>query len=194
MKVILLKDVPNVGGTGSIQEVSPGYARNYLIPKGLAEMATPGRIKVAEQRIAAEQRKIRKAEEANQALADRIQGTRIIITARVGEQGRLYGSITAADIAERLSTELGQEIDRHNVLIEEPIRTVGDHEVAVHLVGRLRPTVSVVVAPEGEVPGAVDEGETTPASEAETSNEQAGPAAEVADELRQGPEETGDTA
>jgi large subunit ribosomal protein L9 len=146
MKVVLLQDVPNLGGTGTIQVVSDGYARNYLIPQGLAEMATPGRIKDAEQRQQAEQRRIEGEERALQSVADQIEGLQLSMTARVGSQGRLYGSITAQDIAEELSRRLGHEIDRRKVVLDEPIRTVGEHRVAVHLVGRLRPTVSVVVS------------------------------------------------
>ncbi|HET9014600.1 MAG TPA: 50S ribosomal protein L9 [Thermomicrobiaceae bacterium] len=183
MKVILLKDVDNVGEQGSIQTVSDGFARNFLIPQGMAAMATPGRIKEAEQRLQAEQRRVRKEEEASQAFADRLDGMRVNIVARVGEQGRLYGSITAQDIAEVLSGQAGQEIDRRKVLLTEPIRTVGEHRVTVHLVGRLRPAVTVVVTPEGGVPGAFGDVATTPASEGETSSAQSGPAAEVDDEL-----------
>ncbi|MDI3340207.1 MAG: 50S ribosomal protein L9 [Sphaerobacter sp.] len=152
MKVILLQDVPNLGSAGAIKNVSEGYARNYLIPKGLAEMATPGRVKEAEARLAAAARRLAREEQAQQALADKIEGTRIQMLARVGEQGRLYGSITAAEIAEVLTAKFGQEIDRRKIELEEPIRTVGEHQVTVHLVGRLRPTVTVVVVPEGGAP------------------------------------------
>ena len=184
MKVILLKDVVNVGELGSIQNVSDGFARNYLIPQGMAAMATPGRVKEAEQRLQAEQRRVRKEEEASQTFAERLDGTRINIVARVGEQGRLYGSITAQDIAETLTAKVGQEIDRRKVLLDEPIRTVGEHQVTVHLVGRLRPTVMVVVTSESGVPGGFGEVETSPASEAGASGAREGTAAEVDDELR----------
>lgn len=185
MKVILLQDVPNLGSAGAIKEVADGYARNFLIPKGLAEAATGGRVKEAQQRIAAEERRVAKEEEALRSLADRIDGMRLHIVARVGEQGRLYGSITAQDIAEELSQQLGQEIDRRKVLLEEPIRTVGEHQVTVHLVGRLRPTVTVVVTPAEGTPGAFGDVQTTPASESVVGPAQLGPAAEVEDEMRE---------
>src|SRR5919206_2670742 len=118
MKVVLLQDVPNVGSAGSIQSVSDGYARNYLIPRGLAEIATPGRIKDAEQRIQAEERRTERAEREQQLIADQIDGLGLPIEARVGGQGRLYGSITAQDVAEALSNKLGIEIDRRKVLLE----------------------------------------------------------------------------
>lgn len=150
MKVILVQDVPNVGESGSIQNVSDGFARNYLIPQGLAEMGTPGRIKQAEQRIQAQQRKIERQEEELQELSDRIDGMRVEIEARVGKQGRLYGSITAPEIATAVSTALGEEIDRRKVEIPDPIRSAGDHTVEIHLVGRLRPTVTVAVKPSAD--------------------------------------------
>lgn len=145
MKVILLQDVPNVGESGSIQNVSDGFARNYLIPQGLAEMGTPGRVKQAEQRINAQQKKIERQEEEMRDLAERIEGTRVEIEARVGRQGRLYGSITAPEIASAVSTALGEDIDRRKVELGDPIRTLGDHSVQIHLVGRLRPSVIVAV-------------------------------------------------
>lgn len=148
MKVILLRDVPNLGKAGTIQVVSEGFARNYLIPQRLAEPATPDRLAIAEARLAAQRRKMERAEQALQDLAQRLQGLRVVIPARVGESGRLYGSITGRDIAERLSQLVGQEIDRRAVELEEPIRSLGEHRVPVHLVGRLRPTVIVEVVPE----------------------------------------------
>ncbi len=184
MKVVLLQDVPKVGDAGSIQSVKDGFARNYLIPKGLASEATAGRIKNAEQRLRSMQRKVEREEEAQQSLSEKIDGMRIQVVARVGEQGRLYGSITAADVATKVSAELGEEIDRRKVLLSEPIRTIGEHQVAVHLVGKLRPTITVVVTPEEGVGGAFGDVETTPAEEGVASSAQSGPAAEVEDEMR----------
>lgn len=148
MKVILLRDVPNLGKAGTIQVVSEGFARNYLIPQRLAEPATPDRLAIAEARLAAQRRKMERAEQALRDLAQRLEGLRVVIPARVGESGRLYGSITGRDIAERLSQLVGQEIDRRAVELEEPIRSLGEHRVPVHLVGRLHPTVIVEVVPE----------------------------------------------
>jgi large subunit ribosomal protein L9 len=184
MKVVLVKDVQHLGEAGSIQTVKDGYARNFLIPQGFAMEATPGRIKEAEQRIQAAQRRIAKEEQAQQSLADRLEGTRLHIVARVGEQGRLYGSITASDVAERLSAELGEEIDRRKVLLDEPIRSIGEHHVTVHLVGRLRPTVTVVVTSEEGDAGAFGEVDTSPASEGVASSAESGTAAQVIDEMR----------
>ncbi|MCC6315300.1 MAG: 50S ribosomal protein L9 [Thermomicrobiales bacterium] len=150
MKVVLRQDVPKLGEAGTIQDVSNGYARNYLIPQGMAVVATPGEAKTAEHNLAVKARKLVRQEEQLQSLADRINGQRLEFTARSGEQGRLFGSITGADIAEKLSAAVGEEIDRRKVVLEEPLRTVGDHVVAVHLIGRLRPTVTVAVRGETE--------------------------------------------
>jgi large subunit ribosomal protein L9 len=149
MKVILIQDVPKLGSAGTIQDVANGYARNYLIPQGMATIATKGSIKQVEERQAAEAKRIAKQEEELRGLSERIQGTRIEIDARVGEQGRLYGSITSADIAERLSAAVGEEIDRRKIELDEPIRTVGEHEITVRLVGKLMPVITVAAEAAG---------------------------------------------
>jgi large subunit ribosomal protein L9 len=164
MKIILTQDVPKLGSSGTVQEVAPGYARNYLIPQGMAVIATKGSIKQVEERQAADARRIAKQEEELRGLSDRLQGMRVQIEARVGEQGRLFGSVTAADIAEKLAAQMGEEIDRRKIDLEEPIRTVGEHSVTIRLVGRLQPTVNVVVwDPENPHASVSDE----PASSAE---------------------------
>ena len=145
MKIILTQDVPKLGSSGTVQEVAPGYARNYLIPQGMAVSATKGSIKQVEERQAADARRVAKQEEELRGLSDRLQGMRVQIEARVGEQGRLFGSVTAADIAEKLAAQVGEEIDRRKIDLDEPIRTVGEHAVTIRLVGRLQPTVNVVV-------------------------------------------------
>ena len=151
MEVLLLQDVPNLGKAGEIKKVSDGYARNYLIPQGLAKLATPGVKKQAEQiRKAAEKRRQQARRDA-EALAERIAQLTLQFTAKVGETGRLYGSITAAQIAERLSEELGVEIDRRTLGLEHPIRELGTYEVPVRLMADLAPVVRVeVVGEHGE--------------------------------------------
>lgn len=145
MKIVLRQDVPKVGEAGSVQTVSDGYARNYLIPKGLAVVATSGELKVAAHNQAVKERKIARQEEMLRSLAEKIDGQRLTFTAKAGEQGRLYGSITASDVATALAAQVSEEIDRRRVVLEEPLRTVGEHRVTVHLVGRLRPQVTVVI-------------------------------------------------
>ncbi len=146
MQIVLRKDVENVGEAGTVQTVSGGFARNYLIPKGLAVPATPGELKVLAENQRVKDMKIARQERALQSLADRLNGQRLTFEARAGDQGRLYGSITAGDIAERLTAAVGQEIDRRKVVLDEAIRTVGEHMVSVHLVGKLRPQVTVIVS------------------------------------------------
>ncbi|MGI9254262.1 MAG: 50S ribosomal protein L9 [Thermomicrobiales bacterium] len=145
MKVVLRQDVPKLGEAGTVREVSNGYARNFLIPQGMAVVATPGEIKTAEHNLAVKARKVARQEAQLQALADRINGQRLEFTARAGDQGRLYGSITAGDIAEKLSALVGEEIDRRKVVLEDQLRTSGEHHVVIHLVGRLKPAITVVV-------------------------------------------------
>jgi large subunit ribosomal protein L9 len=165
MKIVLRQDVPKLGEAGAIKEVSNGYARNYLIPQGMAVLATPGEVKTAEHNAAVKARKVAKQEEQLQSLAAKIDGQRLEFTARSGESGRLYGSITAGDVAERLSAAVGEEIDRRTVVLEEPIRSLGEHRVVVHLVGRLRPQVTVTVV------GEHDEAAEAPAAESAAAEE-----------------------
>lgn len=145
MKVILTQDVPKVGDLGTVQDVRDGYARNFLIPQGMARIATPGMIRQVEERQEAERRRIEALEDEMRELAEQIDGIRLEIQARVGEQGRLFGSVTSADIAEQLSEIAGSEIDRRKVELEAPIRQIGEFTVPVRLVGRLVPTITVTV-------------------------------------------------
>lgn len=163
MKVVLRQDVPKVGEAGSIQTVSNGFGRNYLIPQGLAVVATSAELKVATHNLAVKERKIQRQEEAQRSLAEKIDGQRLTFTARAGEQGRLYGSITASDVAAELSSKISEEIDRRRVVLDDPLRTVGEHTVTVHLVGRLRPQVTVVIEAE-----AVEEQAPAPSEAPET--------------------------
>lgn len=145
MKVVLTQDVPKVGDLGTIQDVKDGFARNFLIPQGLARIATPGMIRQVEERQEAERRRITQLEEEMRDLAAQIDGIRLEIHARVGEQGRLFGSVTSADIAGQLQEITGQEIDRRKVDLEAPIREVGEFTVPIRLVGRLVPQITVSV-------------------------------------------------
>jgi large subunit ribosomal protein L9 len=161
MKVVLRKDVEKLGEAGSVKNVADGFARNYLIPKGLAVIATPGELKVVAENQKVKERKIARQEQELQELSDRIQGQRLNFETRTGTSGRLFGSVTSGDIAERLSATVGHDIDRRKIAIEEPIRTVGEHPVHVLLVGRLRPEITVVVK------GLIDDSTEEPAGESE---------------------------
>jgi large subunit ribosomal protein L9 len=150
MKVVLRQDVPKLGDAGTIQNVKPGFARNYLIPQGFAVLATSGEVKTAEHNLEVKARKIAKQEAQLQTLADKIAGKRLEFTVRAGESGRLYGSITAGDIADELAKIVGEEIDRRKVVLDDPIRQIGEHAVTVHLIGRLRPAITVVAMGDAE--------------------------------------------
>jgi large subunit ribosomal protein L9 len=148
MKVLLTQTVENLGAAGEVKEVSGGYGRNYLIPKGLAVLATRGHVKQAEERLSAQHKREQAARRDAEALAARIGGQTLRFTARVGELDRLYGSITSADIAEKIQSQLGVEIDRRKIDLDEPIKRIGIYPVKVRLVAGLEPLVNVVV--EGE--------------------------------------------
>lgn len=148
MKVLLNEVVKNVGRAGEIKEVKDGYARNYLIPRGMASIATAGTVKQAEVQRQAEARREARNQAENQTLGQRVAATTVTVRARVGEQGRLYGAITASDIATALSEQLGQPVDRRRVELEEPIRQLGQYKVSVRLARDVVPEVSVTV--EGE--------------------------------------------
>lgn len=148
MKIVLRQDVPKLGEAGTIQQVKNGYARNYLIPRGMAVLATQGEIKVAEHNMKVRERKVSRQEEQLQSFADKIDGQRLEFIANAGEQGRLFGSVTSSDIGEQLAEKIGEEIDRRKIQLTEPLRTVGEHQVEIHLVGRLRPTITVSIKAE----------------------------------------------
>ncbi|MBT8197783.1 MAG: 50S ribosomal protein L9 [Acidimicrobiia bacterium] len=137
MKLILIKEVDTLGKRGDIVDVADGYARNFLLPRSLAVKATPGALEQAESmrqvRIEAEQ----KALEAAQQLAQSLVGSRVVVAARSGDEGKLFGSIGAADVAEAIKKFTGHEVDRKIVAVDTPIREIGLHEVT------LRPHVEV---------------------------------------------------
>ena len=165
MKVVLLKDVPNLGAAGEIKEVADGYGRNYLMPKGFAVLATKGMVKQAQERAEAQRRREFKARTDAEALSQRINGVTLRFTVKVGELDRLYGSITNVDIAERLAAQLGIQVDRRRVELGDPIKRAGVYSVVVNLGHGLEPRINVVV--EGEGIGAEDTGAAAP--EAETA-------------------------
>jgi large subunit ribosomal protein L9 len=157
MKVLLLEDVINLGLAGDVVTVADGYGRNYLIPRGLAEVATPGSLKHADQiRKAGERKRARELDSAR-AFAERIEGLELTFRARAGETGKLYGSITTSDLAEAMERELGQEIDRRKI-ITDPLRQLGDHAVPVRLMTDVTATLKVVIeSEEGEKAEAPEE-------------------------------------
>jgi large subunit ribosomal protein L9 len=150
VKILLLKDVEGVGKTGEIKEVADGHYRNYLAPRGFAAPATAATLKQVADAREAKARREAKAAVKNRSLADRIEKTELRFRVRVGEQHRLFGSVTAAHIAEKLQAEIGQPIDKRHVELEEPIHHLGTFEVRIHLGQDANPKVKVVVEREGE--------------------------------------------
>jgi len=174
MKVILLQDVDGLGKAGDLKEVANGYARNYLLPRQLAAGATPGLVANRKQRVAAEQRKTEKQTETNRQQAERLGQVSLTFKARVGRQGRLYGSITSQDIAAGLHETEGISIDRRMIDLPEPIRAIGTFQVPVKIAQKLEPKITVHV---------IDANATEQASEAtETETEEAANATEQASE------------
>ncbi len=148
MKVILLQDVDNLGKAGDLKEVANGYARNYLLPRRLAAGATPALLANHEQRIAAEKRKQEKQVEANRQQAEQLGNVTLTFKARVGRQGRLYGSITSQDIAAGLRASEGISIDRRLIDLPDPIRATGTYMVPVKIAAKLQPQITVNVIDE----------------------------------------------
>ena len=132
MKIVLRADVANLGRKGDLVDVADGYARNYLVPRGLAIQATRGITRQAEAMRRSRQVRDTREREGAQATARQLAAQRIEVTARAGEGGRLFGSVTAADVAEAVEAQTGIHIDRRRLHLE-PIKTLGVHEVPLRL-------------------------------------------------------------
>jgi large subunit ribosomal protein L9 len=149
-KVLLTQDVPNLGTAGNVFTVAAGYARNFLMPRGMAILASKGAMKQAEGIKQAGVRR-RAQERANAtAQAEMISRQRLLFAANAGENDRLYGSVTSAEIAERLISTLGFEVDRRRILLEHPIRELGIFHIQIRLMPDIAPTFVVGVVREGE--------------------------------------------
>jgi large subunit ribosomal protein L9 len=147
MQVILKQDVDKVGRRGEIIDVSRGYVRNFLVPRGLAEMATPGKLEeVRHEMEEAEERDRRMAERANE-IAEILNKSVITIEARTGEDERLFGSVTAANIASAIERARDVRIDRRRVRLDEPIKSLGTHQVPIQVHGDIEASVKVIVVP-----------------------------------------------
>jgi large subunit ribosomal protein L9 len=148
VKVLLTKDVPNLGRAGETKDVADGFARNYLLPRGLGTVASEGAVKqAAEQKRTVAKREARVKAQVG-SLAATLNQTQVVFKAKVGEQHRLYGSITAGDIAEEVSRKIGQAIDKRNIELGEPIRHLGTFKVPVRIGPSVVPSVTVVVESE----------------------------------------------
>jgi large subunit ribosomal protein L9 len=148
MRVVLRRDVENLGTKGDMVEVADGYARNYLVPKGFAIKATPGAQKQADAMKRNWESHERKSRESAEALAARLAGGTVEVKARAGAEGRLFGSVTTSDIADAVQAQLGVEIDRRRLELAEPLKELGAAEVPLRLHTDVVATVKVAVVAE----------------------------------------------
>ena len=192
MKVVFMEEVEGTARVGDVKNVADGFARNYLLPRRLAAPATDHYISIAQGRAAKEAlRQERVDEEAREQLVPKVEGQSLTIEVRVGEQGKLFGSVTARDIAEALQQATGVELEHKQVDLRHPIREIGSHEVTVKLTRNVPVQVAVNVEPLGGMPeeaeAAPEAAEPEPAEEAaeETREE---PAEEAAEETSEEPE------
>ena len=186
VQVVFLADVPPKHMAGDVRAVSGGYARNYLIPQGLAAPATADQLKrIAKIKTAAEAKRVRDAADLK-GVADLLEGLSVTLKGRSGQGGRLYGSITTMAIAEALTEAVGQDIDRRIISLTEPIRDLGTFQVPVRLHMDLIPTVTVVVEDASGryfAATAEDEAEDAAADADASEDEDAGDDEEVVAEL-----------
>ena len=148
MRVVLRDDVENIGRKGDLIEVTDGFARNYLVPRGLAMKATKGVVQQADAMRRNREARDARDREAAQALADQLSGRRIELRARAGEGGRLFGSVTSADVADAVRAQTGVELDRRKTQLAEPLKELGAVEVPVKLHSDVEVTLTVDVVPE----------------------------------------------
>ena len=147
VKLILNESVHSLGEAGDLVSVKVGYARNYLLPQGKALLATESKVRELEHHKRVVKEKAARDRKDLEALRDRLQALRLEVTARVGEEGKLFGSVTSANVAELLA-EKGYKIDRRKIALDEPLKTVGDHSVSIRLQGDLVAEVPIEISAE----------------------------------------------
>ena len=148
MKVVFIEDVPNVARAGEIKDVADGYGRNFLIPRKLAILANPQILSNIETQLKARTHREAQTEGEMVELASQVDGKEIVIKARVGQKDRLYGSITAADIVSELESATGSVVDKRKIELDNPIRQLGNYEVAIRLGKDIVPKITVTVVEE----------------------------------------------
>ena len=148
MKVILTRDVPNVGKHGEVANVAEGYARNFLFPRKLAVEATKGNLQAIERQHALEVRLGEHRVANAKVAAGQLEGAKIVIRHRAGSGTKLFGSITAQHIAEAVKEQLGVDVDRRKIDLDKPIRSIGEFDVPIHLHREVVTTIKLDVAPE----------------------------------------------
>ena len=145
MKVILKKDIPDLGDADAVKDVSGGYARNYLLPRGLAVAATPAAMAVAERRKAAFELKMEARKSEFVELAKKLSSVEVLILADAGESGKLFGSITSQDVALAVREKSGLEVDKRKIELAEPIKMVGEYKVPVKIYQEIVASLNVKV-------------------------------------------------
>ena len=145
MRIILQREVANLGAPGDVVQVADGYARNYLIPRGMAAPASRGALRHAERMKVGHEERQRKARGGAEELSARLAKMPVRLAAQAGEDGRLFGSITAHQIAEQVTEQLGEELDHRKIRLQEPIRSLGTHTVTVHLHPEVDATITLDV-------------------------------------------------
>ena len=162
MQVILKKDVQNLGEAGDMVTVKDGYARNYLLPQNAAEVATEGAVKNREQNIARIKAKQEKLHQEALALAEKIEKfAELKLSAKAGESGKLFGTITTKKLAEELLSQAGIEVDRKNVSLNAPINKVGEYKMLIKLTSKVKCELAVTVTASEILKESVEEEETT---------------------------------
>ena len=191
MKVVFLEEVEGTAHTGDVKNVAGGFARNYLLPRKLAAPATPHYIEIATQKATKEARKQSKLDEDAQRLVPQVEGKEITIEVRVGDQDKMFGSVTARDVAEKLSATTKIDLEHRQVDLKQPIRELGDHDVKVKLTRNVIASVTVHVLPIGGVAeAAVAAAAAKSTVEAPAGEEPLEAEAQTTDETTE--EETGD--
>jgi large subunit ribosomal protein L9 len=147
VRVILKAEVRGLGRTGEVKDVADGYARNYLLPKGLAIEATGGELKVLAQERQSEKTKKDRAHQDAEALATRLGEVTLVFKLKAGEQGKTFGSVTAKEVADALKKEAKADIDKTKIVLHEPLRSLGIHKVEVRLLSDVRANVTVAIEP-----------------------------------------------
>ena len=147
MQVILTQDVEKIGQRGDIVDVSRGYVRNFLVPRNLAEVATPAKMEEARRQMEETEERERRLEERAGEIAETLNKSVITIEARTGEDERLFGSVTAANIADAIQQARDVRVDRRRVMLDEPIKSLGTHQVPVQVHGDVQASVKVIVVP-----------------------------------------------
>jgi large subunit ribosomal protein L9 len=151
MRVILTQSVPKLGDVGDVCDVAPGYGRNFLLPQGMAVVATRGALRQVEDLRRTEARRLEGMRSDIELLAGRIEAIPLTFTAKVGETGRFYGAITSSDIADQLEEALGEPVDRRKIMLDEPIKSLGPHKVPLHLMAGVNAMIDVTVVADAEV-------------------------------------------